>query len=53
MTNKTGSGLDPLFAQVDGATCPAGTVNKGLTVNNGLIRIGLQVPHLAHFGSVA
>jgi cytochrome c peroxidase len=37
-------GKDPLFAQVDGATCPTGTVNNSLVVNNGLIRIGLQVP---------
>jgi len=37
-------GKDPLFAQVDGATCPIGPVNNSLTVNNGLIRIGIQAP---------
>ena len=37
-------GKDPLFAQVDGATCPTGPVNNTLTVNNGLIRVGIQVP---------
>lgn len=37
-------GKDPLFAQVDGSTCPTGPVNNSLVVNNGLIRIGLQVP---------
>lgn len=36
-------GKDPLFAQVDGATCPTGPANNSLTVNNALIRIGLQV----------
>ena len=37
-------GRDPLFAQVDGSTCPTGPVNNTLTANDGLIRIGLQVP---------
>lgn len=37
-------GKDPLFDQIDGSTCPTGTVNNSLVVNNGLIRIGLQVP---------
>jgi cytochrome c peroxidase len=36
-------GKDPLFDQVDGSTCPTGAVNNGLVVNNGLIRIGLQI----------
>lgn len=36
-------GKDPLFDQVDGSTCPTGTINNGLVVNNGLIRIGLQI----------
>lgn len=36
-------GRDPLFAQVDGSTCPTGTINNNLVVNNGLFRIGLQV----------
>ena len=40
----TSHGKDPLFDQVDGATCPTGPVNHSLTVNNGLIRIGIQVP---------
>ncbi|HXY52185.1 MAG TPA: hypothetical protein VEI01_22245 [Terriglobales bacterium] len=38
------NGKDPLFAQVDGSTCPTGTVNNSLVTNNGLIRIGLTVP---------
>ena len=37
-------GRDPLFDQFDGSTCPTGPVNNSLVVNNGLIRIGLQVP---------
>lgn len=37
-------GKDPLFAQIDGSTCPTGTVNNTLVVNHGLIRIGIQVP---------
>ena len=37
-------GKDPLFAQVDGSTCPTGEINNNLVVNNGLIRIGLTVP---------
>ncbi len=37
-------GKDPLFAQIDGSTCPTGPVNNSLVVNNGLIRIGLTVP---------
>ena len=37
-------GKDPLFAQVDGSTCPTGKINNSLVVNNGLIRVGLQVP---------
>jgi hypothetical protein len=37
-------GKDPLFAQIDGATCPTGPINNSLIVNNGLIRVGIQVP---------
>jgi len=37
-------GKDPLFAQVDGSTCPTGPINNILVVNKGLIRIGIQVP---------
>ncbi len=37
-------GKDPLFAQVDGSTCPTGPINNTLVVKNGLIRIGLTVP---------
>lgn len=37
-------GQDPLFAQIDGSTCPTGPVNNSLVLNNGLIRIGLTVP---------
>ena len=40
----TTHGRDPLFDQVDGSTCPTGSINNSLVVNNGLIRIGLQVP---------
>jgi cytochrome c peroxidase len=36
-------GKDPLFAQVDGSTCPTGAINNQLVVNNGLFRIGLQI----------
>jgi cytochrome c peroxidase len=38
------AGKDPLFAQVDGSTCPTGPVDNSLVVNNGLIRVGLTVP---------
>jgi cytochrome c peroxidase len=42
-------GKDPLFDQVDGSTCPSGPINNSLLVNNGLIRIGIQVPpNLTH-----
>jgi len=37
-------GKDPLFDQVDGSTCPTGPVNNSLVINNGLIRIGIQLP---------
>jgi cytochrome c peroxidase len=37
-------GKDPLFDQVDGSTCPTGPVDNSLVTNNGLIRIGIQVP---------
>lgn len=37
-------GKDPLFAQVDGSTCPTGPINNSLVLNNGLIRIGIQLP---------
>ena len=37
-------GKDPLFAQIDGSTCPTGPVNNSLVVNFGLIRIGIQLP---------
>ncbi len=37
-------GKDPLFAQVDGSTCPTGPINNNLVVNFGLIRIGIQLP---------
>jgi cytochrome c peroxidase len=40
----TSRGKDPLFAQVDGSTCPTGPINNSLVLNNGLIRIGLTVP---------
>jgi hypothetical protein len=38
------NGKDPLFAQFDGSTCPAGAVNNSLVTGNGLIRIGMTVP---------
>jgi hypothetical protein len=37
-------GKDPLFAQIDGSTCPTGPIDNSLVLNNGLIRIGLTVP---------
>jgi cytochrome c peroxidase len=37
-------GKDPLFAQIDGSTCPTGPVNNSLVLNNGLIRVGLTLP---------
>src|SRR5579871_3047179 len=37
-------GQDPLFAQIDGSTCPTGPINNSLVLSNGLIRIGLTVP---------
>ena len=37
-------GKDPLFAQIDGSTCPSGPIDNSLAVNNGLIRVGLTVP---------
>jgi len=37
-------GKDPLFDQFDGSTCPTGPINNSLVVNNGLIRIGIQLP---------
>src|SRR5580692_8945328 len=37
-------GKDPLFAQIDGSTCPTGPIDNSLVLNNGLIRIGLAVP---------
>jgi cytochrome c peroxidase len=36
-------GKDPLFAQIDGSTCPTGPINNSLVINNGLIRIPLTV----------
>lgn len=38
------AGKDPLFAQIDGSTCPTGPIDNSLVLNNGLIRIGLTVP---------
>src|ERR1700728_3891125 len=40
----TSRGKDPLFAQIDGSTCPTGRIDSSLVLNNGLIRIGLTVP---------
>ena len=37
-------GKDPLFAQVDGSTCPTGPVNNSLVANKWIACIGLQVP---------
>ena len=37
-------GKDPLFAQVDGSTCPTGKVDNSLVVKHGLFRIELQLP---------
>lgn len=37
-------GRDPLFAQVDGSTCPTGRVDNSLLLKSGLIRVGLTLP---------
>jgi cytochrome c peroxidase len=37
-------GRDPLFAQIDGSTCPTGPINNSLVLGDGLIRIPLTVP---------
>jgi len=37
-------GKDPLFAQIDGATCPTGPIDNSLVIHHGLIRVGLTVP---------
>lgn len=37
-------GKDPLFAQVDGSTCPTGPVNNSLVLKSGLIRVGISLP---------
>jgi hypothetical protein len=46
-------GSDPLFAAVDGADCPDGTSgdpgSHRALLNNGLFRVGLQVPANAQF----
>jgi cytochrome c peroxidase len=49
----TTHGKDPLFAQFDGSTCPTGPINNSLVVNNGLIRIGIQLPPNAFSASPA
>ncbi|HKC72234.1 MAG TPA: hypothetical protein VKB60_11450 [Terriglobales bacterium] len=46
-------GKDPLFAQIDGSTCPTGVINNGLLLSNGLIRVGLTVPATAQYTIVA
>ena len=47
------NGTDPLFAAVDGATCPTAApgqaLNFSLLRHNGLIRIGLQLPASLQF----
>lgn len=47
------NGTDPLFAAVDGATCPTAApgqpLNFSLLRQNGLIRIGLQLPASLQF----
>src|SRR5581483_8045793 len=37
-------GKDPLFAQIDGSTCPTGPINNSLVLKKGLFRIGLALP---------
>lgn len=37
-------GKDPLFSQVDGSTCPTGSVDNSLLINHGVFRIGLVLP---------
>lgn len=36
-------GKDPLFASIDGSTCPTGPVNNSLVVRSGLIRVGIDL----------
>jgi hypothetical protein len=47
------SGTDPLFAAVDGANCPTvatgSTTGHSLILNNGLIRIAVELPKTAQF----
>jgi len=46
-------GLDPLFASVDGANCPSvqqgDRAGRSLLLQNGLIRIGIQLPTTMEF----
>jgi hypothetical protein len=37
-------GKDPLFAQIDGSTCPTGPADNSLLLKSGLIRVGLTLP---------
>jgi cytochrome c peroxidase len=50
---STSNGIDPLFAAVDGANCPAVAVGDSaghsLVLNNGLIRIAESLPASAQF----
>ncbi len=46
-------GKDPLFAAVDGSTCPTGRLDHSLVLNNGLFRIALAVPPGAEYTVVA
>lgn len=46
-------GMDPIFATVDGATCPTGSrqnpADHSLLLNQGLIRVALTLPSNAQF----
>jgi cytochrome c peroxidase len=44
-------GKDPLFAQIDGSTCPTGRINNNLVLKNGLIRIGILLPPSTTYSS--
>ena len=53
----TSGGADPLFNAVDGANCPGAAAGdagaRSLLLNNGLIRVGREVPAAAQFHAVA
>jgi cytochrome c peroxidase len=50
---SSSNGTDPLFAAVDGANCPTAAtgdpIGHSLVINNGLIRIAVELPANAQF----